>query len=106
MTQRRPRQERRQESQEQKERNARFARLMAEDLAFLVQIPQFQRFALKLMEECRTFKSPFTGNGWTAFNCGKQSVGQNVFDQLLEVDDEFLTKARREWSQFLHKEGL
>lgn len=106
MTQRKGRQDRQQETEEQREKNARFQRLMAEDLAFLVQIPQFQRFALKLMQDCGTFKSPMTGNGWTSFNCGKQSVGQSLFERCFEADDEFLTTFRREWKRFMNREAL
>ena len=90
----------------QQERNERMARLLREDLAFLMGLPQFRRFALKLLEDCYTFRSPMTGNGWTPFNCGKQAVGQALFGRLLEVDDDFLGQFRREWFAFVKKEGL
>ncbi len=90
----------------QRERNERTARLLREDLAFLMGAPQFRRFALKLLEDCSTFRSPMTGNEWTAFNCGKQAVGQQLFGRLLEVDEDFLGKFRREWNAFMQKEDL
>lgn len=89
----------------QKERNERMARLLKEDLAFLMGTPQFRRFALKLLDDCSTFRSPMTGNEWTDFNCGKQAVGQQLFGRLLEVDEDFLGKFRREWNKFV-KEDL
>lgn len=90
----------------QREKNERIARLIQEDLAFLMKTPQFQRFAIKLLEDCYTFRTPMTGNSWTQFNCGKQAVGQILFGKLLEVDEDFLGKFKREWFAFLKREGI
>lgn len=54
-----------------------------------------------LMAECGIMQNAHTNNALeTAFRCGKQSIGQKVFNQLEEADPSFWVRLRE-----VHKNG-
>ena len=61
-----------------------------EDLRQIIQSEHGKRFLYRLLEETGFRSDVFTNNGWTAYHAGKKSVGDKLFDDLLELGREYM----------------
>jgi hypothetical protein len=67
------------------------------DLRKLFSLPECRRVYWKLMSRAGAFRTPYTGeNNSTNFNCGLQSMGFFMLDELLEASPSTFTQMQRE----------
>ena len=57
-----------------------------EDLRFLMQSPQGQRFLMRLLGKCRLNQSIWHPSAAIHKNAGIQEVGQEIYKEMLQVD--------------------
>lgn len=50
-----------------------------------------RRFIFRLLDDTGFRGNVFTNNGWTAFNLGKESVGKDILNQLINLGADYLT---------------
>lgn len=63
-----------------------------EDLKAVVNLPAGKRFLHRLMNDAGFRSKSFTNNGWTAYNLGRKSIADTIFDSLIEAGQEYMTK--------------
>lgn len=72
-----------------------------DDLAELLKLPAFRRWAWVLIcEKCKLYQSPFSSNGSVqTLNIGRQDVGRELFADIERIDPELITAAMREYAE-------
>ena len=67
----------------------------ANDLRWVLSMPQGRRFLWKLLETCGVYRSSFTGSSETFFLEGQRNVGLQLLAQITAADSEqYLTMIR------------
>lgn len=63
-----------------------------EDLKAVVNLPAGKRFLHRLLDEAGFRSKSFTNNGWTAYNLGRKSIADTLFERLTEAGQEYMIK--------------
>lgn len=68
------------------EKEKRQRELELSDIRFILKTPEGRRFYWRLLAYTGMFRNPFTdSDSRTNFNCGRQSVGQELLNRLMEA---------------------
>jgi hypothetical protein len=76
------------QAQHQRDRAERIQAAQLADVAALMNLPAFRRYAKRYLTICNVFTSTFTGNSETFFKEGRRAVGTTMFGEIMQTAPE------------------